>query len=82
VKPSTSASPRAGRRNPAAGHLSEISVRGLAFGQEPKAVIEVEGTTKIVAAGDFIDGTRISSILADRIVLNDGSVLMFARAQP
>jgi len=62
--------------------VSDASVRGLAFGQKPKAVIEVEGAAKIVAPGDVIDGMRVASILSDRIILNDGSVLMFARKSP
>ncbi len=82
VKPSTPPSPLAGGRSSTGMRITGASVRGLAFGQKPKAVIEVEGATKIVAPGDFIDGSRIVSILLDRIILSDGSVLMFSRRLP
>lgn len=69
---------------PAGGHrlggppAPQASVVGVAFGQKPEAVIEVEGSIRIVAPGDFIKGVRIASILSDRILLNDGSVLLFS----
>ncbi len=71
-----------GNRSAVGIQVTEASVRGVAFGQKPKAVIEVGGATKIVAPGDFISGMRVAAILPDRIILIDGSVLMLSRKLP
>ncbi len=63
-------------------HVIRASVLGVAFGQKPEAVIEIEGAAKVVAPGDFIKGMRVVSIAPDRVVLSDGSVLMFFRSLP
>ncbi len=74
--------PQPARRNPVGMSVPGARVRGLAFGQETKAIIELGGATKIVALGDFFNGTRVAAILADRVVLSDGSVLMFSGRLP
>jgi len=77
-KPPTS-TPSSGNLNSGGMHVIQAAVRGIAFGDQPKAIVEIDGATKIVAAGDFINRMRIESILSDRIVMDDGSVLMFSR---
>jgi hypothetical protein len=58
------------------------AVRAIALGREPKAMIEIDGSTRIVAPGDFISGARVESILADRVILSGGMVLRFPRKSP
>lgn len=65
-----------------AGATSGIAVLAIAFGARSKAVVRLGGTTKIVAPGDFINTSRVESILPDRIVLSDGRNLMLARRPP
>lgn len=82
TKPPALPSQMAGTPDVVRASATDASVRGLAFGQEPKAVVEIGGSTRIVAPGDSIDGTRVTAILPDRILLYDGSVLMFSRKSP
>jgi hypothetical protein len=51
----------------------------VAIGATPHALLSLEsGTTQIVGVGDAIEGTRIVSIAADRVVFADGRRLTFS----
>jgi hypothetical protein len=62
--------------------LAEGSVRAIAFGATSKAVVDIGGTTKIVAPGDYVNGMRVQSILSDRVVLAGGLTLRLTRRLP
>ena len=65
-----------------AAEIGGASVRAILFGAVSKAIVDADGTSKVVAAGDFIHGTRIERILPDRVVLADGSILVLPRKFP
>jgi hypothetical protein len=62
--------------------LTPAVVRAIALGREPKAVIDMDGSTRIVAPGDLINGIRVESILSDRVVLRGGTSLRFSSKSP
>jgi hypothetical protein len=65
-----------------AAEMSGASVRAIAFGETSKALVDTDGTARIVAPGDHIDGARIESILPDRVILTGGSILFLSRKLP
>lgn len=55
-----------------------ITVKGIALGRAPQALIETGGKTRIIGPGDRIGRTRVRTILFDRIVLSNGLVLILS----
>lgn len=59
------------------------AVRAIATGANgTRALVEEGGETRIVSAGDIIDGSRIVEITAGAVVLSNGVRLQLAQVRP
>ena len=56
-------------------------VRAIVAGPQPRALVE-DGSTRIVAIGDDVDGSAIVDIEPDTLVLHDGRRLGFGETVP
>lgn len=52
--------------------LVPARVTAIATGSRPTAIVETDSGTRAVSAGDALSGSRVSSILDDAVVLDDG----------
>jgi len=57
-----------------AGKSLDVRVQAIIQGKPPLALVQ-DGTTRIVAVGDTIEGARITAIAPDRILLANGKRL-------
>ena len=60
---------------PPAGLAGDAKLLGVARGRRVYALIEVDGTPRIVAVGDYIDHHRIAAIGMRDVRFSDGSRL-------
>lgn len=57
-------------------------IRAIAIGRTARALVEINGITRVVGPGDKVGSFTIKSILANRVQLSDGSVLTLDRKYP
>src|SRR5436305_565032 len=59
-----------------------VSVRAIAVGDNSRALIDVDGLTRLVGVGDSVGSLRIASIQIDRVVFSDGSAAKLEGTPP
>jgi hypothetical protein len=59
-----------------------IVVRAVVTGERSRALIDADGTTRVVAAGDTIDGAKVRRIDAFGVELSSGQIYPLESATP
>jgi len=58
------------------------TIHAIAIGRTARALVEINGVTRIVGVGDKLGSFTIKAILFDRVQLSNGSVLTLDREFP